>query len=309
MHSVELDTQQGCVRACSTASSPELLCTYIFIQCIVISLKTSDLHRPLNAASHAHFGSEVPREGLDSDEPHGPGPRGHEAPPTAVSSPPRPAVLGGGAPYWRGGTLHRSAQAPRDGCPYTAKSNQKRVRPFATPRAAQGKPTPLPEATPRFLTHPAHRRNEPPHVARSTHTEERGPQPLASAAPLSQIPAEARPGPGRNLRSALRAAFPHPARARTSAGPSSARRPHAASSRHHPAPPWLRRTAPTRRPTRLARGGPDSGVSWAAAPPGGTPLSLPPCGAGPYLLPLSSLASPCFGCRYLTTKNNREGKR
>lgn len=59
-----------------------------------------------------------------------------------------------------------------------------------TPAPREGKLMPLPETTPRLQTRPARTRNEPPHVARgrSTHTEERGPQPLSSAAPLSADP-------------------------------------------------------------------------------------------------------------------------
>lgn len=186
-----------------------------------------------------------------------------------------------------------------------------------TPAPREGKLTPLPETTPRLQTRPARTRNEPPHVARgrSTHTEERGPQPLSSAAPLSADPGGGvTRAAGRDPRSTLRAAIPHPARARTSAGPSSARRPRAASSRRRPAPPWLRRTAPPRCPTRPSRGGPGRGVSWAAAPPGGRPLSLPPCGARrppepPYLLPFPTLlenhASPVLWLRAFNYEEQR----
>lgn len=64
----------------------------LFIQRIVTSLRVWHSHCPLNATAHALYGTEIPCKSLASNEPHRPGPRRHEAPPTAVSPPLRPAL-------------------------------------------------------------------------------------------------------------------------------------------------------------------------------------------------------------------------
>lgn len=113
------------------------------------------------------------------------------------SAPPRPsgAAPPGGVARRRPLLAGRNA-APRSPSATRQFSVHRKTKPetdsplCCTPAPREGKLTPLPETTPRLQTRPARTRNEPPHVARgrSTHTEERGPQPLSSAAPLSADP-------------------------------------------------------------------------------------------------------------------------